>query len=135
MTSAISLPFTFNIAGSVNSTALPSKAWSDRVLGAIFTMPMDRVMRPTYGSYAMGAVFEPEGTVVEYVTRTVNAAFAQYLPELTLQGVYITTENEGLGDEGVVISVDYEMPNKQVDTITTKIGSFTRTGDLIQEIQ
>lgn len=135
MASSISLPFSFNIAGSVNSTTLESKAWSDKVLGVIFTMPADRVMRPTYGSYAMGAVFEPEETVVEYVTRTVTAAFSQYLPELSLRGVYITNENQGLGDEGVVISVDYELPNKQIDTITTKIGSFTRTGELIQEIK
>lgn len=135
MTNSISLPFSFNIAGSVNTTTLDSKAWSDRVLGVVFTMPMDRVMRPTFGTYAMGAVFEPQDSVVEFINRTVAAGFAQHLPELTLKGVYVTNENEGLGDEGIIISVDYELPNNQVDTITTKIGTFTRTGELIQEIK
>ena len=135
MATSISLPFGFNISGAVNTTSLIEKTWADRVYGVLFTMPMDRVMRPSFGSYVMGAVFEPQDTVVEYVNRTASAVFAQYLPELTLLGVYITDENQGLGDEGVIISVDYELPNKQVDTITTKIGTFTRTGDLIQEIK
>lgn len=135
MASSIALPFSFNLSGAVNSTSLNEKAWADRVYGVLFTLPMDRVMRPSFGSYTTGAVFEPQDTVAEYVTRTASAAFAQFLPELTLLGIYVTDENQGLGDEGVIISVDYELPNKQVDTITTKIGTFTRTGELIQEIK
>jgi phage baseplate assembly protein W len=135
MATAIALPFGFNISGAVNTTSINEKFWADRVYGVLFTLPMDRVMRPSFGSYTMGAVFEPQDTVVEYVNRTAAAAFAQFLPELTLVGIYITDENQGLGDEGVIISVDYELPNNQVDTITTKIGTFTRTGDLIQEIK
>lgn len=135
MANTISLPFSFNAAGNVNTTSLDSKQWSDRVLGSIFTQPLDRVMRPGFGSYAIQAVFEPEGTVVEFITRTVTSAFNEFLPQLTLLNIAVTKESgNDLADSVVVVSIEYELPNKQVDTVTTKVGLFTRTGELIQEI-
>jgi phage baseplate assembly protein W len=135
MTSVIALPFSFTTSGGVNSTNLVSKTWSDRVLGAIFTLPSERVMRPNFGSLAKASVFEPEGVVREFVSRTVTSAFNQYLPELSLTSVKVVKEYGELGDEGFVIYVDYVLPNRQTDSVTAKIGSFTRAGELIQEIQ
>jgi phage baseplate assembly protein W len=135
MGSVISLPFSFNISGSVNTTAEEGKIWSDRVMGVIFTKPLDRVMRPSFGSLASTAVFETEGSLTQYVTRAVTAAFSEFLPELELINISITKESGELGTEGFVISVDYELPNKQQETVAAKIGEFTRSGDLIQEIQ
>lgn len=135
MGSVISLPFSFTNSGGVNTTNLVSKTFSDRVLGVIFTAPNERVMRPNYGSLAKSSLFEPEGVVAEYVDRAVTSAFNQYLPELSLLSVKVTKEGGELGDEGFVIYVDYMLPNKQTDSVTAKIGSFTRAGELIQEIQ
>lgn len=135
MGSVISLPFSFTVSGGVNTTNLVSKTWSDRVLGVIFTAPNERVMRPNYGSLAKSSLFEPEGAVAEYVNRAVTSAFNQYLPELSLLSVKVTKEYGELGNEGFVIYVDYMLPNKQTDSVTAKIGSFTRAGELIQEIQ
>jgi phage baseplate assembly protein W len=135
MTSVIALPFSFTASGGVNSTNLVSKTWSDRVLGVIFTLPSERVMRPNFGSLAKASVFEPEGVVREFVSRTVTSAFNQYLPELSLTSVKVVKEYGELGDEGFVIYVDYVLPNRQTDSVTAKIGSFTRAGELIQEIQ
>ena len=57
MGSVISLPFSFNISGSVNTTAEEGKIWSDRVMGVIFTKPLDRFMSPYFVSLASTAVF------------------------------------------------------------------------------
>jgi phage baseplate assembly protein W len=135
MSSVIALPFSFTASGGVNSTNLISKTWSDRVLGAIFTAPSERVMRPNFGSLAKSSVFEPEGAVREYVSRTVTSAFNQYLPELSLTSVKVVKEYGELGNEGFVIYVDYVLPNRQTDSVIAKVGSFTRAGELIQEIE
>lgn len=135
MAYAIALPFSFTVSGGISSTNLLSKTWSDRVLGVIFTSPTERVMRPNFGSLAKSSVFEPEGAVREYVSRTVTSAFNQYLPELSLTSIKVVKEYGELGDEGFVIYVDYVLPSKQKDSVTAKIGLFTRAGELIQEIQ
>jgi phage baseplate assembly protein W len=132
MSSVISLPFSFSVSGGVNTTTLLSKTWSDRVIGVIFTEPSERSMRPNYGSLARGCVFEPEGVVGEFLNRAITSAFNQYLPELSLLSIKVTKEEAELGDEGFVIYVDYMLPNKQTDSLTAKIGTFTRAGELIQ---
>jgi phage baseplate assembly protein W len=134
MGTTLSLPFSFNIAGSVNTTVSPQRQWADRVLGVIFTTPGERVMQPFFGSDTKGAVFEPEGAVVEYIKRTVTSSFGQFLPELTLRNVFVTKEESELDYEALVVSVDYELPNKEQASVTAKIGTFSRTGELIQEI-
>jgi hypothetical protein len=77
-------------------------------------------------------VFEPEGVVGEFLNRAITSAFNQYLPELSLLSIKVTKEEAELGDEGFVIYVDYMLPNKQTDSLTAKIGTFTRAGELIQ---
>jgi phage baseplate assembly protein W len=134
MATTISLPFSFNISGSVNTTTISAKQWQDRILGVIFTAPDSRVMRPSYGTVAAGALFEPETVVTEYVSKAVSAAFNQYLPELTLISIRVTKETAELGVDALNISVEYELPNKQVDSLSTKAGTFNRSGDLIQEL-
>lgn len=132
---SISLPFSFNTSGAINTNNLESKQWADRVLGAVFTRFGERVMRPNYGSIAADSLFEPEGSVVDFITQTVTASFGEFLPELKLLKVEIEKEpTTGLTDLVLTVSVEYRLPNKQVDSITTKIGSFTRAGELIEEV-
>ena len=134
MAVTIALPFSFNSSGAVNATASIQRQWADRVLGVIFTMPEERVMRPSFGSLAKSAIFEPEGIVADYITRTVSGAFGQYLPELTLLDVSITKEGAELGDEYLLVSVNYELPNREEASVVAKVGTFSRTGELLQEI-
>lgn len=134
MGTTISLPFSFTVAGSVGTTNLASQQWHDRVLGVLFTAPDSRVMRPTYGTVAAGALFEPESVVTEYVSKAIGAAFNQYLQELSLTRISVTKESTSLGVDALNISVEYELPNKQVDSLVVKAGTFTRSGDLIQEL-
>jgi phage baseplate assembly protein W len=134
MATSISLPFSFNVSGAIETNNLPAKQYQDRVLGVIFTAPDSRVMRPTYGTVSAGAVFEPESVVTEYVSKAIGAAFNQYLPELSLTRLSVTKESSSLGVDALNISVEYELPNKQVDSLTVKAGTFTRSGDLIQEL-
>ena len=133
---SISLPFSFNTAGAISTNNLESKQWADRVLGVLFTRFNERVMRPNFGSLTPNAVFEPEGSVYEFVRQAVTSAFGEFLPELELRQILITDE-EGLGLNELVltVSVEYKLPNKQVDSIATKVGSFTRAGELIQEVE
>lgn len=136
MGTAISLPFSFNTSGAINTNNLDSKQWADKVLGAVFTRFGERVMRPNYGSIVSDSLFEPEGSVVDFVQQTITAAFGEFLPELKLIRVEIEKEpNSGLTDLVLTVSVEYRLPNKQIDTITTKIGSFTRAGELIEEVE
>jgi phage baseplate assembly protein W len=136
MGTAISLPFSFNTSGAINTNNLDSKQWADRVFGAIFTRLGERPMRPNYGSIAADALFEPEGSVVDFVQQTVTSAFGEFLPELKLLRVEIEKDSvEGLNELVLTVSVEYRLPNKQVEIITTKIGSFTRAGELIEEIE
>lgn len=133
---AISLPFVFNSSGAINTNNLDSKQWADKVLSVVFTRFGERVMRPNFGSLTGEAVFEPEGSVVDFVNQAVTSAFGEFLPELKLTKVEITDgDTSGLNELVLTISVEYRLPNKQVDTITTKIGSFTRAGELIEEIE
>lgn len=134
MATTISLPFSFNVSGSVNTTSLYQRQWADRVLGVVFTLPGERVMRPSFGSQAKASVFEPEGSVVDFVTRTISSAFGQFLPSLTLLNVSVSRDQEELGNEALIVSVDYELPNREEASVTAKIGTFSRSGELIQEI-
>jgi phage baseplate assembly protein W len=133
---AISLPFSFNDSGAINTNNLESKQWADKVLSVVFTRFGERAMRPNFGSLAGEAVFEPEGSVVDFVTQAVTSAFGEFLPELKLTKIEVTNESkDDLNELVLTVSVEYRLPNKQVDTITTKIGSFTRAGELIEEIE
>lgn len=134
MAVTISLPFSFNASGAVNTTASYQRQWADRVLGVIFTLPGERIMKPAFGSLAKSAVFEPEGVVADYISRTVSAAFGKYLPELTLLNISVTKEEEELGYEALIVSVDYELPNREEANVVAKVGTFSRTGELLQEI-
>lgn len=132
---SISLPFLFNGSGAINTNTLEAKQWADKVLSVVFTRFGERVMRPNFGSLTGESVFEPEGSIVDFVTQAVTSAFGEFLPELKLTKVEVSNESkDNLNELVLTVSVEYRLPNKQIDTVTTKIGSFTRAGELIEEI-
>lgn len=134
---SIALPFRFNEAGAVDVTPMETKTWSDRVISALMTKPSERLMRPTYGSNIQSAVFETESMAIEIAKREVPAVFAKWLPDLTLIDVNVAIDSAELAENTLVISVEYLLPNKQkgVTNARVRIGSFTPTGLLIEEIE
>ena len=133
----IALPFSFNNSGAINTTNLETKTWSDRVVSAIMTRPLERIMFPEYGSGVTAAIFENENEATVIAKREIPAVFSRWLPELTLLSVSAVMETSELADNTLAISVEYLLPNKQKSTTTARVrlGSFTSTGLLIEEIQ
>lgn len=134
---SIDLPFRFNEAGAVAVVADEAKTWENRVISVLMTRPTERIMRPPFGSRVIEAVFEPEAVALAMIQREVPAAFSRWLPELSLLHVSGSIETSELNENTLVISVEYLLPNKQKYSTTTKVklGSFTPTGVLIEEVQ
>lgn len=137
MGTSINLPFRFDEAGSVASTTDEAITWANRVVAVLMTRPSERLMRPPFGSRVTEAVFETEQDAIAIVQREVPAAFARWLPDLRLLHVSASLDNGELADNALSISVEYLLPDKRknVTTATVKLGSFTPTGVLIEEIQ
>lgn len=137
MAVAISLPFRFNESGAVDTTNSDPKIWSNRVISAILTRPTERLMRPEYGSRVMEAIFENEMEAITVAQREVTAVFSRWLQDLSLLSVTAKVEQGELAENTLVLSVEYLLPNKQknITTTRTRLGSFTSTGLLIEEIQ
>ena len=137
MTVSIALPFQFNKSGAVNVTNSETKIWSDRIVSAIMTRPLERVMFPEYGSGLTAAIFENENEATNIAKREIPAVFSRWLPDLTLLSVTAFVETNELAENTLDISVEYLLPNKQKNTTTARVrlGSFTSTGLLIEEIQ
>lgn len=130
MESVISFPFRFD-GGGVAAVGDRHSIWKDRVFIAITTMFKERVMRPGYGTDLLGVLFEDEVTAVDLSKRTISTAFSVWLTELTLNSV---SGSFSPGTTTLVITVNYTLPNAQQDTLTFKTATFSRSGDLLQEI-
>lgn len=133
----IALPFSFTNSGAVNVTNNENKIWSDRIIVALMTRVGERIMLPKYGSNVASSVFENEDDAVSIVERELPGIFARWLPDLTIIATSVKLENKELADNTLAISVEYLLPNKQKSITTTKVklGTFTQTGLLIEEIQ
>lgn len=128
---AISLPFSFNEYGETNSTSDVKKIWRDRVLLVIMTRFGERVMRPNFGSLVQHVVFEPEGLAVETAKSTITEAFSVWLSQLELRRV------DPLFDQttgALTITVEYKLPNGQIDETTVTSAILNRSGDIVTEI-
>ena len=133
----IALPFSFTASGAINVTNKESKTWSDRVITAIMTKVGERVMRPKYGSNIPATVFENETEAISIIERETPGIFSRWLPDLTLLSVAARLETNELADNTLSISVEYLLPNKQkgITTAKVRLGIFTQTGLLIEEVQ
>ena len=134
---SIDLPFRFDAAGGVASTSDEAKTWSNRIVAVLMTRPSERLIRPQFGSRITEVIFENEQEAAAMAQKEIPAAFSRWLPDLTLLHASASIEKNELEENTLVISVEYLLPNQQKDTTTTrvKLGSFTTTGILIEELQ
>lgn len=132
MSSAISLPFSFNEAGAVSSTEDSAKIWQDRVVIAVMTGLGERVMRPTFGSDASHAVGENVNDAMALIKQSVAVAFSRWLQDLVLLDVsgYID-EYDGY----LVTQVKYNYRGQAVSqTVNIKTAILSRSGDILLEV-
>lgn len=129
----ISLPFNFSDSGGVAATTNQAKIWADRVFAVLGTRPGERVMDLKYGSLVQNYAFETLETATIDISNEIRAAFSRFLIELTLNDVTVFTDYSDSGDPVLSASLDYTLPNKQTDSIQVRLGSFTRSGELIRE--
>lgn len=112
---ALTLPFTVNAYGAVNSTTDQSKIWADRVRSVIGTNIRERVMRPDFGTRVPMSFMETQSEAEALISTETEIGFARYLPLLSLQSTEVTYDYD-LGQINVTIT--YALPNGDVDTTT-----------------
>jgi phage baseplate assembly protein W len=131
MQQAIALPFAFNTSGYVNTTTDEKKIWQDRVLLAIMSAKLERVMRPSYGTDIKTLSLENINSIASAVEEQIHIAFGTWLKTLTLVSVnsYLDTTYGYLS-----VEVNYKLSNtSNTETMLVKTGIFNRSGDLIVE--
>lgn len=128
---AISLPFSINQLYGISFTSDENKIWKDRVFLTVVSSLNERVMRPDYGTQIRQAVFENEAVASSLVDATIRLAFNTWLPSLILEGVS-TEFDEETGQ--FVITLNYKLPNQNIDELRILIGTFTRDGELIEGV-
>jgi phage baseplate assembly protein W len=134
MSTNLSLPFNFNSGGGTDVTVNERKMYSDRVVATLLTPIGSRVQRPTFGSELPNIVMENETEAIKRATDTVRSSFALFLSALTLLDVSARIDTTDKNNAYLVLTIDYELPTKAKDQVTLKVGTFTRSGDVIQEI-
>jgi phage baseplate assembly protein W len=127
---AITLPFSFNIAGGISNTSDVKKIWQDRVVLAAMSYLGERVMRPRYGTNIRGFVFENEGNMQELIKNEMISAFSSWLSELTLDDVTTTIDPI---DNILNVSISYSYGTNLSDSVIIRTTHLTQTGDIISE--
>jgi phage baseplate assembly protein W len=131
MQQAISLPFSFNSSGYLSTTSDEKKIWQDRVLLAVMTSTLERVMLPNYGTKIKEFSLENLSTIASRIEEQVGIAFGTWLKSLTLESVnsFLDT-NTGYLD----VEINYKLvSSSNTETMVVKTGIFNRSGDLIVE--
>ena len=129
--SSIAVPFKFNEFGEVSSAVTESDYWKNQILLTLMTRFGERVMRPSFGSSIGDALFESADSAGEAALRAINTAFNVWLPKLSLNEVYPEMNED---TDSLVITVNYQLPSGESDTITLNTAIFNRTGDILEEI-
>ncbi len=130
---AISLPFSFDSAGSVAYTTDEKKIWQDRVVLVVMTRINQRVMRPTYGSEAGNLLFESISAAKELLNDTIATAFSKWLKDLILTDVKIFLDPDD-GYMTAEISYKYN-PIENEQSVKIKTAILSRTGEVLLEVQ
>ena len=131
VSTAISLPFSFNSNGSLTTTSDPKKICQDRVVIAVMTAYGERVMRPNFGSGAKSAVFEPEDVAKSLINQAVTTAFGMWLKPLTLTKVTYHLDNA----EQHYFNVFYTYAGDTIsESVTIKTAILSRAGETLLEV-
>lgn len=132
MSTAISLPFTFDDTGSIATTSNLAKLWEDRVIIVVMTGLGERVMRPTFGSEVNKSVGENITDALTLIKQSIAVAFSRWLTPLEL------IEVNGYLDEvdGYLIAqIKYKLRAQDISTtLNIKTAIRSRSGDLLLEV-
>jgi len=127
---AITLPFSIDSTGNVANTYDQTKIWADRVRSVVGTLKTERIMDATFGTRIPTTVFEDFSSVQESVSREIADSFATFLPQLTLDGVVVVTDEE---TNSIVADITYSLPNKKTSIISVGIASLSGN-NIINEV-
>jgi phage baseplate assembly protein W len=130
---AISLPFSFDSAGSISYTTDEKKIWQDRVVLIVMTRLNERVMRPTFGSEASNSLFESTDSAINLLKDTIATAFSNWLKDLILVNVSVYTD---AADGYLVAEIFYKYnPIENEQSVKIKTAILSRTGEVLLEVQ
>jgi hypothetical protein len=132
---SITLPFLFNNGGGTSSTYNYRQQYQDLVIATLMTRPGERVRRPTFGTRLSEVVLDSESDAIVVAKDAVTRGFNLFLPDLTLNYVDAKIVQIGSNDTALSVTIDYELPTKETDQVTLKVGAFNQSGDLIREIK
>ena len=127
---AISLPFSINEYGGIGFTSSEAKIWKDRVFLSVMTGLSERLMSPNYGSQLRELLFENYNEAATTAQSTVTYVFGTWLTSLQLLSVSTELDDETMQ---LSVTINYQLPNLQTDTLTLTTGTFNRAGELIEE--
>jgi len=130
MERAIVLPFSVDTSGSILSSNDPKKIWQSRVISAVMTQLGERVFRSQYGGTIKSALFENIDSADTLVRRSVEGTFASFLKTLELINIEMSMDSQ---KGAISVTIYYKLPNGQLDQVSLRTGTLTRSGDIIQE--
>jgi phage baseplate assembly protein W len=127
----ITMPFSFNAFGQVNTTTDPRKLWRDRALLVLLTRFNEKLMAPSFGSDLGSTLFESAEQAAEIAVKTITIAFNQWLSSLKLKNISPEYNYE---TGSLEVTILYSLPSGETDTVTVNTAVFNRSGDLLLEI-
>lgn len=111
---AISLPFRLDSFGNIaTSTEIP-KILGDRVKTVISTALQERVMRPSFGCSLPNNLFEISVDAPGFADGQIQAAFAEWVPDVLFVGTELVQASDGT----VAMNVVYRIPKYEQDSST-----------------
>jgi uncharacterized protein len=108
---SMSIPFRLDGYGKVATSERIERVWANRVKSVMGTPQGQRVMNPDFGSSIPNGLMS--AAVPGLIETSVQAAAAQWLPDITIQGVRISDSTDLDGELNV--EVVYEVPSSQFD--------------------
>ena len=129
---AISLPFTIDGYGNILKTSNQAEIWEARVKSAVGTAFGERVMRSNYGTKIPELFFDTQDALTAGVTKEITSVFANYLPILTLESVYIA--HDELSGE-TTADITYSLPNQTTTTTSVSVVTINKTTPPYEEIR
>ena len=131
MSSAISLPFSFDADGRVANTSDQNKIIQDRIVLVLMTNLTERIMRPYFGSFIRYSNFENPSQATSIVKEAATSAFNNWLSYLTLLDVEAFIDTDGL----LNINLRYKNgPSNSPQTVSVKTAIINRSGDILMEV-
>jgi len=132
MSKDISLPFSFNADGGVNSTEDSKKIIQDRVALVVMTQVSERLMRPKYGTNVRKSSFENTLAAVSLIKQEISVGFNNWLPYLTLLSVDPVIDPV---DGNLNVSMTYKYGSTaNPETIVVKTDIISQSGDVTSEV-